>query len=137
MHRGYAHSELQQRSHDFFLATDWTEINRHSPPCGRPCKLDPAACWILASALHNRMSSGYNAGCRQCISCLFSLEQCLVIPPNQVKEFFQLWTVPFAKLTLIGIAPHAHLICTEMEAWAEKSNGERIELVHTPHWDFD
>lgn len=61
----------------------------------------------------------------------------LVIPANEVKEFFQLWTVPFAKLTLIGIAPHAHLICTEMEAWAEKSNGERIELVHTPKWDFD
>jgi len=61
----------------------------------------------------------------------------LVIPANEVKEFFQLWTVPVPKLTLIGIAPHAHLICTEMEAWAEKSNGERIELVHTPKWDFD
>jgi len=61
----------------------------------------------------------------------------LVIPANELKEFFQLWTVPFAKLTLIGIAPHAHLICTEMEAWAEKPNGERIDLVHTPKWDFD
>lgn len=61
----------------------------------------------------------------------------LVIGPEEVKEFLQLWTVPFLKLTLIGIAPHAHLICTEMESWAEHPNGNVQTLVHTPQWDFD
>jgi len=62
----------------------------------------------------------------------------LVIPPNVEKEFNQVWSVPQgAKLTLIGIAPHAHLICNEMEAYVERTNGDVETLIHTPRWNFD
>lgn len=60
----------------------------------------------------------------------------LVIPANTVKTFNQLWTVP-SKLTFIGAAPHAHLICTSMESWAVTPSGETIDLITIPNWDFD
>lgn len=62
----------------------------------------------------------------------------LVIPPNIVREFNQLYNIPnSSKLTLIGIAPHAHLICNEMEAVVERTDGSTETLIHTPTWDFD
>lgn len=60
----------------------------------------------------------------------------LIIPANEVKTFNQVWTVP-TKMTFTGVAPHAHLICTSMESWAETPNGELIDLVDIPNWDFD
>ncbi len=60
----------------------------------------------------------------------------LIIPANTVKTFNQVWTVP-AKLTFTGVAPHAHLICTSMESWAITPEGDRIDLVDIPNWDFD
>ena len=60
----------------------------------------------------------------------------LVIPANTVREFNQLWTVP-TKITVTGVAPHAHLICTSMDSWAETPSGEIIDLIDIPNWDFD
>ena len=60
----------------------------------------------------------------------------LVIPANTVKTFNQLWTTP-TKITITGVAPHAHLICTSMTSWAETPNGEIIDLIDIPNWDFD
>ncbi len=60
----------------------------------------------------------------------------LYIPANTVKTFdqeFELW----GKMTMVGTAPHAHLICTDMESWAEAPNGDRIDLINIPRWDFD
>lgn len=60
----------------------------------------------------------------------------LVIPANQVKTFNQVWTVP-TKLTFVGAAPHAHLICTSMESWAVTPDGTVIDLINIPNWNFD
>jgi len=60
----------------------------------------------------------------------------LIIPANTVKTFNQLWTTPI-KITLVGTAPHSHLICTSMESWAVTPSGETIDLVTIPNWDFD
>ena len=60
----------------------------------------------------------------------------LLIPASQVKTFNQVWTVP-TKMTFTGVAPHAHLICVSMESWAVTPDGEVIDLVDIPNWDFD
>ncbi len=60
----------------------------------------------------------------------------LIIQPNDVRTFNQVWTVP-TKMTITGVAPHAHLICTSMKSWAETPSGEIIDLVDIPNWDFD
>lgn len=60
----------------------------------------------------------------------------LIIPPNEVKTFNQVWNVP-TKLTITGVAPHAHLICTSMKSWAVTPSGEVIDLIDIPNWDFD
>jgi len=60
----------------------------------------------------------------------------LIIQPNVVRDFNQSYILP-TKLTLTGVAPHAHLICTSMESWAVTPDGERIDLIDIPNWDFD
>jgi len=59
----------------------------------------------------------------------------LVVPANQVKTFRAQYTVPGA-VTVFGITPHAHLVCTSLSAWAELPNGDSVPLIHIPKWDF-
>lgn len=60
----------------------------------------------------------------------------LFIPANQERTFNQEWVSNFP-LTLTGITPHAHLICTSMKAWAELPDGQVIELVNIEEWNFE
>ncbi len=39
--------------------------------------------------------------------------------------------------TFLGVAPHAHLICTKMWSYAILPSGEQINMVEIPNWDFD
>jgi hypothetical protein len=59
----------------------------------------------------------------------------LIIPPNEVKTFYNEFTVPFNS-TITSIAPHAHLVCTSMKAYAVLPGGETIPLIDIPNWDF-
>lgn len=59
----------------------------------------------------------------------------LVIPANQVKIFHALYTLP-ASVTVFGVTPHAHLVCTSLSAWAELPNGDSIPMIDIPQWDF-
>lgn len=59
----------------------------------------------------------------------------LVIPANQVRTFHQQYTVPL-NATMTAIAPHAHLICTNMKSWAVKPGGVVVPLIDIPNWDF-
>ncbi len=59
----------------------------------------------------------------------------LQVMPNEVKTFHQEYTV-LQQATLLGIAPHAHLICTSMTAFGVTALGDTIPLVHIPKWDF-
>ena len=38
---------------------------------------------------------------------------------------------------LIGITPHAHLICKDMQGTATLPDGKKIELIHIRDWDFN
>lgn len=61
----------------------------------------------------------------------------LVIPPNTVKTFHNHFTTYGAiDGTLIGISPHAHLICKSMNAFGVKPNGDTIPFIDIPNWDF-
>lgn len=58
-----------------------------------------------------------------------------VIPASQVRTFHARYTVPIA-ITTTGIAPHAHLICKSMKAFAVLPSGDTLPLIDIPDWDF-
>jgi hypothetical protein len=59
----------------------------------------------------------------------------LVIPANEVKTFHQQYTV-LQQASLLGIAPHAHLICTSMKSFGITAQGDTLPFIDIPHWDF-
>ncbi len=59
----------------------------------------------------------------------------LFIPANTVKTFHAQYTVPVG-VSVLSIAPHAHLVCTSMTSYAVKPNGDTINFETIPHWDF-
>jgi thiol-disulfide isomerase/thioredoxin len=42
-----------------------------------------------------------------------------------------------ANLTVVGTAPHMHLLGKEMKCWAETPDGKTIPLIHIANWDFN
>jgi hypothetical protein len=59
----------------------------------------------------------------------------LYIPANTVKTFHAQYTIPVG-VTVLGIGPHAHLICESMRSFAVLPNGDTLKLINIPHWDF-
>ena len=59
----------------------------------------------------------------------------LVIPADSVRTFHEQATIP-ADLTILSVAPHAHLVCTSMMAYGVTPAGDTIHLIDIPHWDF-
>ncbi len=61
----------------------------------------------------------------------------LIIPPNTIQTFHSQFLVPPPlDASIIGIAPHAHLICESMKAFGVTPSGDTIPLVDIPNWDF-
>ncbi len=58
-----------------------------------------------------------------------------VIPADSLVTFHGQFTVPF-NASLINIGPHGHLICKSWEVFAIKPNGDTIQLIKIPNWDF-
>ncbi len=56
--------------------------------------------------------------------------------PNVEKTFHGTYTVPI-DVSLVNIAPHMHLLGTKWEVWMEKPDGEIVNLIHIPDWDFN
>jgi len=40
-------------------------------------------------------------------------------------------------VTIVGVAPHMHLLGKEMKAWAELPDGKTVPLVHIRDWNFN
>ena len=59
----------------------------------------------------------------------------LYIPANTEKTFHAQYTVP-SPVSVIGIGPHAHLICESMWAYAVTLANDTIPLINIPDWDF-
>jgi len=59
-----------------------------------------------------------------------------VIQPNQVKTFHGKFTVPY-KLSLLGIAPHCHLLGKDWTVYAVTPTNDTLKLISIPEWDFN
>ncbi|PHN06391.1 T9SS type A sorting domain-containing protein [Flavilitoribacter nigricans] len=60
----------------------------------------------------------------------------LYIPANTVKTFRQEFKTP-VPVTVIGVAPHMHLIGRSIKTWAQRPDGSIIPLIDIPEWDFE
>jgi hypothetical protein len=67
----------------------------------------------------------------------------LVLAPNQTKTFTAEFTVPYTfsgfpipGVSVVNIAPHAHLICKNWAVWGETPQGDTIPLIKIDNWDF-
>jgi hypothetical protein len=59
-----------------------------------------------------------------------------IIPANETRNFHGTFTVPF-KVSIMGIAPHMHLLGKGWHVYAEQPNGDIVNLIDIPDWDFN
>lgn len=59
-----------------------------------------------------------------------------VIPANETRNFHGVYEVPL-KVSLMGIAPHMHLLGKNWLVYAEQPNGDIVNLIDVPEWDFN
>ena len=58
------------------------------------------------------------------------------INPNTIRSFHGIWNVP-KDISVIAITPHMHLLGRQWEVYAEKPDGERVNLIEIQDWDFN
>ncbi len=58
------------------------------------------------------------------------------IPANQTRTFHGVWTVP-QQISMLGVAPHMHLLGTHWEVFAVTPANDTIPLVRINDWDFN
>jgi hypothetical protein len=58
------------------------------------------------------------------------------IPANTTRTFHGQYVVE-EDISLITIAPHMHLLGQDWEVWLEKPDGEVVNLIKIPEWDFN
>lgn len=59
-----------------------------------------------------------------------------IMPANTVKRFHCKWDIP-AKVSVLGLAPHCHLLGQDWEVFALNPQGDTIKMVNIPEWDFN
>ncbi len=59
----------------------------------------------------------------------------LYIPANTTKTFYEKMNVPF-DASVLGVAPHMHLIGRSMINFSVDPNGDTVKLINIPDWDF-
>jgi hypothetical protein len=64
----------------------------------------------------------------------------LSIPANSTKTFEENFTIPtnypIQGISLLNVAPHAHLLCTDWLVFAKTPSGDTIPLIKINDWDF-
>ena len=61
----------------------------------------------------------------------------LVIPANQTRTFNEHYEVPsFLNVSLLGLAPHMHLIGRNITSFAVSPAGDTQKLIRINNWDF-
>lgn len=61
--------------------------------------------------------------------------QTFVIPANTVKSFKTQYTIPL-EVSVLGVAPHMHLLGRTAYAYAVTPKGDTINLIKIGDWDF-
>lgn len=59
-----------------------------------------------------------------------------VLQPEQVKTFHGVFNIN-EKTSLLGVAPHMHLLGKDWTIYAVQPNGDTLNLVSIPEWDFN
>lgn len=68
---------------------------------------------------------------------LFSvINELFAIYANQVKAFHGIWEIP-EDISLIGLAPHMHLLGKDWEVYLERPDGSTTNLIRINEWDFN
>jgi len=64
----------------------------------------------------------------------------LAIPANATKTFYSEYTIPnnlpVQGVSLLNVAPHAHLICKSWLVYGETPAGDTIPFIKINDWDF-
>ncbi|MFT5279344.1 MAG: hypothetical protein ACI9P8_000980 [Bacteroidia bacterium] len=60
----------------------------------------------------------------------------LILPPNQVTTFNNQFDIPAVDVTLLGVAPHMHLLGKSIRSWAVTPSNDTIRFFDIPNWDF-
>ncbi len=58
------------------------------------------------------------------------------LAPNQKKTFHGRLTLNEDR-SLLGLSPHMHYLGTDWEVWLETPEGEKVNLIKIPEWDFN
>lgn len=56
--------------------------------------------------------------------------------PGDVKTFHGIWQAP-KDISIVSITPHMHLLGMDWEVYIETPDGEIINLISIPEWDFN
>ena len=59
-----------------------------------------------------------------------------IIEGGNVEQFHGEWTVP-EDISIIGITPHMHLLGQDWKVYLETPEGDSINLIKIPEWDFN
>lgn len=60
----------------------------------------------------------------------------LFIPANQTATFTEEFTVPGVDVSLLGVAPHMHLLGKNISCWGVKPAGDTQKIIRINDWDF-
>jgi hypothetical protein len=66
----------------------------------------------------------------------YNLDQLFLIPPGEVTTFHGTQEVDF-DVSLLGIAPHCHLLGKSWEVFAVTPDNDTIPMISVPEWDFN
>lgn len=58
------------------------------------------------------------------------------MPANTVKQFHCMWEIP-AKVSVLGLWPHCHLLGQDWEVYAISPRGDTTRMLQIPEWDFN
>ncbi len=98
----------------------------HFHPTGKAETVRASIGLYFAKAKPDRIVAGGNAHSRR-----------IDIPPGDANYVVTAsYKVP-VDVDVIGVTPHAHLLCRDMHGWATLPSGERKELIWIKDWDFN
>ncbi len=60
----------------------------------------------------------------------------LYIPANTTKTFHEEYVTPGVDVSILGVAPHGHLVCTALKTFGVSPTNDTIPLIDIPNWDF-
>ncbi len=64
------------------------------------------------------------------------LDKPFILPANQEITFHGTYEIP-TKVSILGIAPHSHLLGQHWEVYIEEPDGTITPLINIPKWDFN